>query len=585
MPATFSLPLKRYWDLLVTYLNPQWLKVTLLAILLLSTIGLQLLSPQLLRSFIDTARAGGVPAALMRIAAVFTGVALLQQLTSILATYIGETVGWTATNALRRDVALHCLRLDMTFHNTHTPGELIERIDGDVTALANFFSQFVVRVLGNLLLLVGVLALLLWEDWRIGSAFTALAVVALLLLNSMRDLAAPHWAAGRQASADMAGFLEERLAGTEDIRSSGATAYKMRRLFILMRNLRIQYRKARVASTVTGVTARLFFVLAMALGLVLGSYLYSRGTITIGTVFLITYYAQILSQPLEQITDELQDLQKATASISRVQELQRARSVLKQGTGTPLPLGALAVELDHVSFGYKAEEPVLHDISLQLTPGRVLGLLGRTGSGKTTITRLLFRLYDPRVGVVRLGGVDVRQAHEADMRQRIAMVTQEVQLFHATLRDNLRLWDQTISDELIFQAIKELGLETWYWTLSDGLDTMLEAHGGGLSAGEAQLVAFTRVLLKDPGLVILDEASSRLDPATEALFEGAVERLIHGRTAIIVAHRLRTVQRADEIMILEHGRIAEHGRREQLQRDPDSRFAQLLRTGMEEALA
>jgi ATP-binding cassette subfamily B protein len=223
-----------------------------------------------------------------------------------------------------------------------------------------------------------------------------------------------------------------------------------------------------------------------------------------------------------------------------------------------------------------------------LEPGTVLGLLGRTGSGKTTLTRLLFRLYDPDEGMVRLGkhgsAMDLRQVSLADLRRRVGMVTQNIQLFHATVRDNLTFFDDRIPDEQILEVLQSVGLEAWLRALPDGLDTELESGGGGLSAGEAQLLAFTRIFLQDPGLVILDEASSRLDPATEHLIERAVDRLVQGRTTIIIAHRLGTVQRADEILILDNGRVAEHGPRDALASDPVSRFCSLMHTGLEEVL-
>jgi ATP-binding cassette subfamily B protein len=216
--------------------------------------------------------------------------------------------------------------------------------------------------------------------------------------------------------------------------------------------------------------------------------------------------------------------------------------------------------------------------------GGTLGLLGRTGSGKTTLTRLLLRLYDPTHGDVCLGEVNLRDVPNADLRAHVAIVTQDIQLFSATVRDNLTFFDATISDERIMAALDELGMGDWARTLPKGLATPLASGGAGLSAGEAQLLAFARAFLRDPGLVILDEASSRLDPATERKLEHAVDKLLEGRTGIIIAHRLGTVQRVDQIMILEDGRVRESGQREHLVRDLDSRFSQLLRVGMEEAL-
>ena len=234
------------------------------------------------------------------------------------------------------------------------------------------------------------------------------------------------------------------------------------------------------------------------------------------------------------------------------------------------------------------KEIVLQDISFRLEPGRVVGLLGRTGSGKTTLTRLLFRLYDPDEGSICLGnstdGIDIRQLPVQELRRRVGMVTQNIQLFHATVRENLTFFDSRVPDERILEALRDLGLWEWYFSLSEGLDTELESGGGGLSAGEAQLLAFTRIFLRDPGLVILDEATSRLDPATEYLIERAVDKLVRNRTAIVVAHRLGTVQRADDIVILEDGRVCEVGERERLAEDPSSRFYHLLQTGLEEVL-
>jgi ATP-binding cassette, subfamily B, bacterial len=610
------IPLTQYWSLLVTYLRPQRARVALLAALLLGSIGLQIANPQLLRYFIDTAQAGGAIATLVRAALLFIGVALLNQMLSVAATYVGENVGWTATNLLRADLALHCLRLDLSFHKARTPGELIERVDGDVTALANFFSQFVVKVLGNLLLLIGVLVVLLAESWQVGAIMATFAALALLTLIRLQRIVVPYWQAARQASAELFGFIEERLSATEDIRSSGASDYTLRRLSEHSRDRLHRERRAGLIGTVAWATPILFFAISTGLAFVLGNAFVRGGTMTLGTAYLLFFYADLLVRPMLMITRQMEDLQKASAGVVRVRELYATRSAIVDGTGAALPAGALSVAFERVSFAYndsttdhrplttdhshnesarssvvgrRSSDLVLDDISFQIAPGQVLGVLGRTGSGKTTLTRLLFRLYDPNQGAIRLGGVDIRAARLTELRRRVGMVTQEVQLFHASVRDNLTFFDETIPDERILGVLDDLGLTEWYRALPAGLDTRLAMGSGGLSAGEAQILAFTRVFLHDPGLVILDEASSRLDPATERLVERAVDRLLRPagarRTGIIIAHRLATVLRADAILILEDGRIREYGPREALMRDPDSRFAQLLRTGMEEVLA
>jgi len=576
--------LQQYRDLLTKYLRPQWVRVALLAFVLLGTTGLQLANPQIVRFFIDTAMAGGALESLVGATLIFLSIALLTQLLQVAATFLGENVGWTATNNLRVDLALHCLRLDLAFHKTRTPGEMIERIDGDVDAMSRFFSQFVIQVVGNLLLLAGVLVALFVEDWRIGLALTLFTAAALFVLSRIRDMAVPAMTAQRQANAEMFGFIEERLSGLQDIRANGAGAHVMRGLYGVMQGAYRTGRKAWATDgAMWGITLGMFslgYVLAFAIS----AYLFFTGSITLGAVYLIFQYTNMLQRPLDQITEQLKDFQKASAGIGRVRELFSTHAEIVDGAGVTFPKGPLSVEFDGVSFGYGDEEMVLHDLTFRLKPGRVLGLLGRTGSGKTTVTRLLFRLYDPAAGAIRLGGHDLREATLDQLRGSIGMVTQDVQLFGATVRDNLTLFDNTVLDERIHEALRDLGLEGWYRTLPDGLDTQLGPGGGGLSAGEAQLLAFARVFLKDPGLVILDEASSRLDPATEQKIERAVDKLLEGRTGIIIAHRLHTVGRADEILILDNGRVRERGDRARLAMDQHSHFAHLLRAGMEEVL-
>jgi ATP-binding cassette subfamily B protein len=554
----------------------------LLAALLFAGIGLQLANPLVLRAFIDAAASGRDLGPLLGGGALFLALAVLTQVLGLAETWVAENAGWTATNRLRADLAHHCLQLDLAFHTAHTPGELIERIDGDVTALANFFSRFLLLVVGNSLLLAGMLGILFLTDWRVGLALLGFAACALIVLRRSGAWIVPALGASRQASADLYGFLEERLAGLEDLRASGAGAYVMRRFHERLRDAFHKMRRVQLLWSLVVLIGVGLFTLGYLLAVALGAALFTAGAISLGTVYLVIYYAQMLERPLNAIADQIGDLQKARASLLRVRELQAIAPVIAGGAGGTLPSGPLAVEFAGVTFGYGAGAPVLHDLALRLAPGRALGVVGRTGSGKTTLARLLLRLYDPDAGAIRVGGVDVRNLPLAALRGRIGVVTQDVQLFAASLRDNLTLFAGDISDAQIVAALHDLGLGDWYAALAQGLDTELEAGGAGLSAGEAQLLAFARVFLRDPGLVILDEASSRLDPATERRIERAVSTLLRGRTAVVIAHRLATIARADEILVLEGGRVAEQGPRARLVANPDSRFAGLLRVGLGE---
>ncbi len=596
-PPRVQIPVRQYFGLLEQYLKPQRLSVILMAVCLLFSVGLQLLNPQIVRFFMDTAQKGGAQSDLVKAAAVFIGASFFQQVLNVGATYFSTRVGWTATNALRANLAEHCLKLDLSFHKARTPGELIERVDGDVSTLAAFFSNLSIHLGGNVLLLLGVLVVMFLEDWRIGASLSVFSILAMVLLGYVRNLGTPHWKASREQSASFFGFIGEQLSGTEDIRSSGATGFAMHGFFERLQ----RWYPSMWRGNMLGGSMWVIFVFLMAIGEAIafgvGASLYQGKAISLGTVYLIYQYTMLLTEPLDQIRNQLQELQRADAGISRVNELLNTASKLKDGQGANWSEQALEVEFRAVHFAYEDDvklekssentsseplEKVLENISFKLAPGKVLGLLGRTGSGKTTLARLLMRFYDPQHGEIRLNGIPLTSAKLEEVRSRVTLVTQNVELFQASIRENLSFFDESVSDARIWAALEELGLHDWVRSLPKQLDT--ELLSTNLSAGEAQLLAFTRVFLSNPSVIILDEASSRLDPATEALLERAVTKLLAGRTAIIIAHRLQTILRSDEILILEDGKILEYGITKILGNDPNSRFATLRRTGLEEVL-
>jgi ABC-type multidrug transport system fused ATPase/permease subunit len=587
-----TISITHYWQLLNRYLAPQRRAVLLMALLLLSSIGLQLIGPQVVRRFIDAVQAGAGESVLVRAALIFLGVTFAQQMLRVLAGYWSQRVAWTATNALRADLADHLVRLDLSFYLAHTPGELIERVDGDVRELAEFFSNFAVQFVSSALLLLGVLVAVAWVDWRLGVVFTLFALIALLLLSYVRRRGTPHWQADREQNAQIYGYLGELLTATEDIRTSAATPYVMHRFFAQLQS----WLPIRLWAGFWGqsmmTAAILLFAVGDALVYGIGGTLYQQGAISLGTVYLLIAYMVMLAAPLEELRTQMQNLQQADAGMARIRELLATQSTLTQGEAM-LPSGPLAVTFHSVSFAYPNQSsephsvnlpsfPTLRNICFHLPAGRTLGLLGRTGSGKTTLTRLLFRFYDPQAGKVCVGGVAGCTSNLQAWRTRIGLVTQEVQLFEATLRDNLTFFDKTVSDHQLLHVLEQLGLDKWLARLPAGLDTPLANNS--LSAGEAQLVAFARLFLKNPGLVILDEASSRLDPVTEALLEAALQRLLAGRTAIIIAHRLATVERVDDILILADGAVQEFGERATLAANPESVYAKLKHIGFEKVL-
>ena len=580
-----NLSFKSYWNLLSDHIRPQIGRFILLGVLMVCSIGLRILAPLIMRRFINSALAGVALQALTWTAVAFIGIALIQQAVAVSVTYLGENVAWTATNDLRAELAEHALHLDMKFHNDHTPGELIERIDGDVTELATFFSQFALNLVANGLLLIGILIALFIQDWRAGLVFTIYSILTILILGRLKDIAVPHQKARREAEAQLYGFVEEQLAGTEDIRSSGAVDFSIHELFRHQSVILVHNRKSHFKRWIIENAMGFALMVGNLLAITSGYWLYTAGMITVGTVYLFVHYINLLEEPFWAMTHEIESFQTIGACVERLTEFRNYKAEVVDGLGVDAFSHPLALSFENVNFSYNGSDAVISDLSFDLKPGSILGLLGRTGSGKTTLGRLIFRLYDVKSGSIKVNNSDLREAQLETLRHNIAVVTQDVQLFHASIRDNLTFFDRSIPDEKIITTLEGLELGDWLRNLPKGLDTVLDTGSRSLSAGEAQLLAFTRVFLRNPGLVILDEASSRLDPATEQKLERAIDKLLKNRTAIIIAHRLDTIHRADEIMILDKGKVSEYGDRKQLAADPASRFYQLLQTGMEEVLA
>lgn len=576
---------KQSMSWLFQYLRPVRGRIILLLILLLTSTGLQLVSPQIVQRFIDTAAAGGVIGSLIQLAGLYLAAAIANQLISVAVSYFGNDISWRATNQMRGDLLKHCLRLDMKFHNVRTPGEMIERVDGDVTSMSNFFAMFIVQVIGSFVLLTGILGYMFTLNVPIAIVMTVFTLMSILFMVFIRNLGVSSSKNERESSAALFGLIEERIAGIEDVQANGHVPYVMNRFHRLMRSVFLRGKKAWMLRVIPWNSTVIMFTLAVTAVLLLGVHYYLDGVISLGTLYLIYQYTQMLNDPIELLGDQVQEFQKAKSGMLRSRELLALRSEIKDGEEDELPEGALGLQFEKVNFSYHEDKPVLQNISFSIHPGERLGIIGRTGSGKSSLSRLVLRLYNIDSGVIRIGGKDITQLTLPALYQRVGMVTQDVQLFDGTLRENLTLFDSSVSDEKIKETTDRLGLSHWIDEQPQGLDTHLAAGGTSLSAGEAQLFALTRVFLTNPSLVILDEPSSRLDAATETMLQVAVDRLMSHCTGVIIAHRLATLDQVDKIMVLGDGKILEFGAREELATNPTSHYAKLLSTGREEELA
>lgn len=540
--------------------------------------GFVVAGPVVVRTIVDRAVDGTTTAEVVRLSLLFLALAIAAQLLAVVVAWFATITAWRTTNELRVRLARHVLGLDHEFHRRHTPGELIQRIDGDVTSVSDFFGIVMPKALGAAFLVVGVLAVLTVVDWRVAIGALLYVAVAATVVVASRHAAVEESADEMGSYAALYGGIEERLTAGEDLRANGAGAHAMWRF--------VEESTEALASSVRRESAFLrmwwgaqgSLAGGMALTLVSSAVLLERGIITIGTAFLMFQFVLLLQRPLEDLVEQLETVQKANGAMVRVLSLSAITSrIVDDGTTAPPP-GALSIELDHVGFHYDDDEPVLRDVTLHIAAGRSVGVVGRTGSGKTTASRLLTRLVEATDGVVRLGGVAIADIPLDELRRRVAVIPQEVELFHGSVRDNVTMFDDGPSDQQVMAALRAVGLHD---LATNDLHRPLGAGGAGLSAGQSQLLALARVWLRQPDLMVLDEATARVDPATEQLLEQAITALMHGRTTVIIAHRLSTLRHVDEIVVFEHGRVVEHGGRELLAADTTSRWAQLLDVALE----
>ena len=562
--------------LLATYLRPERARLLVLGVVLLVATLAPVAGPVLLGHAIDAALRSEPTTDLITIAFVFLIVTVGADALQVVVAWQSVHMAWRVGNRLRLDLARHALGLDLEWHSRHSAGLLIERLDGDVEAIVTFSSTAVLQLLGNAILLGGVVVVSLVIDWRAGLLIIVSTAAAGYVMVRFRAVAVTAHDAEREIQSQLYGDLEERLGGLEDLRANGAGPYAVHKLQHHSSRWWHAARRAALLGDGSYTFAAAAFSLGSVLTLALGVWLHRSGALSIGALLALFRFSQMIRQPIERIAEQMREFQKAAAGARRASRLLGVESSIPEGRGDHLPGGALDVRLDHVSFAYKGDTDVFVELDLHLEPGTRLGVVGRTGSGKSTLGRLLARLWDVTGGAIRLADVDIRDVATHDLRHRVAVVSQDVELLRATLRDNLTfLGAVAATDDQLDDALRDVGLDGWAAGLTAGLDTVLDDRAG-LSAGQAQLLAVARVLLADPGLVVLDEATSRLDPDTERRLSLAADRALAGRTVVIIAHRLATLDGVDEVLVLERGRVLEHGRRADLVADPDSHFARLL---------
>ena len=567
---------------MLALLRPDASRWGVLGVLLAIGSALALGGPLVVRRIVDQASAGTTSADIMRLAIVYLVIAVAAQAITVAVSWFATITAWRTTNQIRLRLARHVLGLDHEFHRQHTPGELIQRVDGDVTSVSDFLGRVVPRAVGATLMIVGMIIVLTAVDWRLAAGTAVYTLISIAAVVRGRHRAVGESSDEMGSYARLYGGIEERLTAAEDLRANGAGQHAMWRFVeesadAMASSVRRESAFLRMWWAVQGAVAG-----GSVVALVSSAVLVQRGVITVGTAFLMFQYVLLLSRPLEDVVDQLETVQKANGAMVRVIDLLAVQPTIVDRPsieGAPTQRdGALSIDFQGVSFDYGDNETVLRNIDLSIAAGRSVGVVGRTGSGKTTLSRLLLRLVEATEGTLQLGGVPIVDIPLRHLRDRVALIPQEVELFSGTVRDNVAMFDPAPTDDQVVAALRQAGLQT---LVDGGIHRPLGAGGAGLSAGEAQLLALARVWLRDPDLVVLDEATARVDPQTEQKIEQAVAQLMAGRTTVIIAHRLSTLRHVDEIVVLDHGRIVEHGDRSLLAADGDSRFHRLLELALD----
>ena len=483
-------------------------------------------------------------------------------------TFNVQAVGQRLTARIRDDLFSHAMALSLRFHDRTPVGKLLTRLTSDVDALAEVFGSGAVGVLADLVTLIVIAVTMISIEWRLG---------LLLMLSQIPVVFGILWLQSRYRKANyrvreelgqLNADLQENLQGLEVVqmfRREGVNSARFSRTTD-------SYRQA-ITGTIlydSSISAFIEWVALTAVAVVLGlgGSMVTEGLMGLGTLTTFILYSQRLFDPLRQLAERFTQIQGGLTAVERIGELleqpiEIAELPDNQKTAAAVRSGiernsAGEVIFENVSFAYRTDDPILQDLSFRINPGEHVALVGPTGSGKTTIIRLLCRLYEPQQGRILLDGIDIRQLPIPTLRQRLGVVLQDTFLFSGNVADNLRL-DAPISTDELRKTCRDLGLGPLLQRLPEGLATELRERGGNLSSGERQLLSVARVAIRDPSVLVMDEATAFMDPSTEATLQRDLDRLLTQRTAIVIAHRLATVEAADRILVLKKGRVVEQG--------------------------
>jgi len=548
---------------------------------LLVTIG-----PFLTGEAIDRGIVPGDRDALLRIGGLYVVTVVLSTVVSAARVSWTGRVGESLMEALRVRIFAHFQRLSLSFFTQEKGGVLMTRMTSDIDSLTALFQEGLVNMFVQFLTLAVVTVVLFAVSPTLAAILFVVVVPVMLALTLwFRKASDVAFLAVRDRIADVMSDLQENLAGIRIVTATN----RAKRNVVAHDNVLGEYRDANdetaVIGAVYGPSTELLGYLAQALLLGMGGWLVTEGRLTVGELAAFFLYLTMFFAPIQQLVQLYNTYQQGRSAVRKLADLFATEpDVAEAPDARPLPPMEGAIDLDHVTFGYDPRVPVLHDLDLHIDAGETVAFVGETGAGKSTVAKLVNRFYDPTEGAVRIDGHDLRGATLESLRAQIGVVPQEPFLFAGSIRDNLSFAAPDATDEQLWEAVDAVGLRDLVERQPEGLDQIIHERGSSLSSGERQLLALARAFLSQPRVLVLDEATSNLDLQSETRIERALDAVLEGRTAIIIAHRLATAMRADRIAVIHDGRLAELGSHDELVAR-GGRYAALFDTWMSQATA
>lgn len=550
---------------LLSYLKPYTLSMILCLILVLALTGFDLYRPMLVGDAIDAIEGGQSYDAILDFALRYGIVLVLGFLFNITQTWLLQKTGQRIIFAVRKDLYAHIQSLSCRFFDLTPVGKLVTRVTNDVEALDEMYSGILVRLFRNIIMILGLAGVMLALDTRLALLSFVLLPAVVGITALFRVISRAAYRVTKSRLTDINTFLSENLSGMRIIQIFGREARKYEEFNQKSTALYKAFFKEIIVFAVFRPLIYIFSILSLMIVLGVGSRDVLGDVISIGTLYIFSNYIKQFFEPIQELAEQFSTLQSSLASAEKIFSiLDEDALVLEKENPTVLPNILGRIEFDHVWFAYDNENYVLRDVSFVIEPGQSVAFVGATGAGKSSILNLIGRYYDIQKGRITIDGVDIRDLSKKQLRSAIGQMQQDVFLFEGTIESNIRLYNEDITSEEIREAAAYVNANRFIEKLEHGYDEPVTERGATFSAGEKQLLSFARTLAHKPSILVMDEATANIDTETELLIREALEKLMRGRTTIMVAHRLSTIQHADCIMVMHKGKIRERGTHQEL---------------------